>query len=153
LEQRRTGSRGEPGHFEVRGFRDSDLSDGAHISLLELSTARESLEEFAKCVQMREGEVVRLWTDNQVTMAVIAKMVSRSPALMAEVHRLRKTLRALGMTLAPQDIPFAIFCLRTVSRDIAGSGTGTLRCAVCQTPDGAGQRSRIGSSLGGTSSF
>jgi hypothetical protein len=61
-----------------------------------------------KFVQMREGEVVRLWTDNQVTMAVIAKMVSRSPALMAEMRRLRKTLQVLGVTPAPQYIPSAL---------------------------------------------
>jgi hypothetical protein len=40
-----------------------DLRESAHITLLELTTVRMSLEEFGSFVGLRRGEVVRLWTD------------------------------------------------------------------------------------------
>jgi hypothetical protein len=52
--------------------------------------------------------MVRLWTDNQVKMYVFENMVSRSPALMSEIRRLRNTLKTLGVELELKYLPSAL---------------------------------------------
>jgi hypothetical protein len=98
-------SAGTPGVFECRGCWDRGLRESAHITLLELATVRMSLEEFGSFVGLRRGDVIRLSTDNQVTMYIIDKMVSRSPALMAELRRLRRTLKGLGVQIDAKYLP------------------------------------------------
>jgi hypothetical protein len=55
-------------------------------TLLELSTVRLELQEFVHMCALQRGEVIQLYTDNQVTMHVINSMVSRSSTLMAELR-------------------------------------------------------------------
>jgi hypothetical protein len=52
--------------------------------------------------------VIRLWTDNQVTMYVIETMDLRSPAIVSELRRLRKTLKTLGVGQEPKYFPSAL---------------------------------------------
>lgn len=81
---------GAPGFMEVRGFWDQGIRTTAHITYKELRTVREALSELATMVQMKRGEVVRVWTYNMVTMFVMNAMVSKSPKLMAEVVLLHR---------------------------------------------------------------
>jgi hypothetical protein len=55
----------------MSGFWDKGCKQVAHITLLELSTVRLELQEFVHMCALQRGEVIQLYTDNQVTMHVI----------------------------------------------------------------------------------
>jgi hypothetical protein len=129
-------SAGTPGFFECRGYWVRGLRESAHITLLELATVRMSLEEFTSFVGLCRGEVIRLWTDNQVTMYVIDKMVSRSPALIGELRRFKRTLKGLGVQLDVKYLPSPSTCTPTDCRDTAEYGLGTQPSARSRTPTG-----------------
>jgi hypothetical protein len=73
-----------------------------------LVTVRMLLEEFGSFIGLRRGEVICLWTENQVTTYVIDKMVSRSPALKGALRRLKRTLKGLGFQLDAKYLPSAL---------------------------------------------
>jgi hypothetical protein len=56
----------------------------------------------------RRGEVICLWTNNQVTMCVIDKMVSPSLELLGELRRLKRTLKGLGVQLDAKYLSLAL---------------------------------------------
>jgi hypothetical protein len=84
--------------------RTSTLHTDSSIS----ETVRMCLGEFGVFVGLHRGDVVHLWTDNQVIMYIFGKIVSRSTALMSELWRIRKTLKTLDMELEPKYLPSAL---------------------------------------------
>jgi hypothetical protein len=77
----------------------------AHITLLELSTVRLALQEFVHMCALQRGEVIRIYTGNQVTMYAINSMVSRSSTQMAELRRLHNLLQEHNLTLEMRYLP------------------------------------------------
>jgi hypothetical protein len=71
-------------------------------------TVRLTLQEFAEHCLLRQGEVIRLFTDNMVVTYTVQAMVSRSPLLMAELRRLRAFLDRCGISLQMHHLPSAL---------------------------------------------
>ena len=99
---------GTKGFFEVQGYWDPIFRETAHITILELMTVRLTLEEFVKHCLIKEDEIIRLFTDNQVVSQVVTAMCSKSPQLMAELRRLREFLRDQGVSLQMEFLPSAL---------------------------------------------
>lgn len=99
---------GNQGLYEVHGHWDSALQRTAHITLLELRTVRESLQKFSRTVKFRKGDVLQLYTDNQVCYYVISMWMSRSPAVMTELRLLHRYLWDRGIRIAVEHLPSAL---------------------------------------------
>jgi TusA-related sulfurtransferase len=76
-----------------------------HITPLELSTVRLAFQVFVHMCALQRGEVIRIYTDNQVTKHVIKNMVSRSSTLMAELRCLHHLLQKQNLTLEMRYLP------------------------------------------------
>jgi Reverse transcriptase (RNA-dependent DNA polymerase) len=90
---------GSEGFYEMSSFWDTGCKQMAHITPLELSTIRLALQEFVHLCALQPGEVIRMYTDSQVTMHVINSMVSRSSTLMAELRRPHNLFLEHNLTL------------------------------------------------------
>jgi hypothetical protein len=99
---------GREGFSEMSAFWDKGCKQVAHITLLELSTVHLAHQEFVHMCSLQRGEVIRIYTDNQVTMHVINSTVSRSSTLMAELRRLHNLLQEHTLTLEMRYLPSAL---------------------------------------------
>lgn len=99
---------GSKGFFEVQGYWDPVYRETAHITILELLTVRLSLEEFVEHCLIRDGEIIRLFTDNQVVAQVVTAMCSKSEMIMAELRRLHQFLKDHGVALQMRFLPSAL---------------------------------------------
>jgi hypothetical protein len=96
------------GHYEVQDFWSGEHRELAHMTIYELMTVRLTLQEFVEHCLLRQGEFIRLFTDNMVVMHMVQAMVSRSPLLMAEPRRLRAFLDRCGISLQMHHLPSAL---------------------------------------------
>jgi hypothetical protein len=101
-------SAGTRGWYETRGFWEGTHREVAHIAMLELTTVRLALRAFLDHCVLRESEIIRLYTDNQVVMRTVRAWVSKSPALMAELRRLHRLCRRHGLILDIHHLPPAL---------------------------------------------
>lgn len=99
---------GTPGMYEVLGYWDPELRRRAHITELELRTVRLSLTSFMHLIKTAKEDVVRLYTDNTVTMYVVNAMMSKSKTLMRELRLLHALLWRHGVRLDAQYLPSAL---------------------------------------------
>lgn len=67
-----------------------------------------SLEKFTAHCLVQDEEIVRLFTDNMVVMHMVSATPSRSPMLMAELHRLHQFLHRTGIHLQMHHLPSAL---------------------------------------------
>jgi hypothetical protein len=81
---------GAKGVYECRGYWEGSHFNKAHITLLELATVRLCLKYFLQRCILRRDAVIKLYTDNIVTMFVVKKWVSKSPVIMDELRRLHQ---------------------------------------------------------------
>jgi hypothetical protein len=99
---------GTRGHYEVQDFWSGEHRELAHVTIYELMTVRLTLQEFVEHCLLRQGEFIRLFTDNMVVMHMVQAMVSRSPLLMSELRRLRAFLDRCGISLQTHHLPSAL---------------------------------------------
>jgi hypothetical protein len=70
---------GARGFYECRGYWEGSHLNKANITLLELATVRLCLKDFLQHCVLRRDAVIKLYTDNMVTIFVVNKWVSKSP--------------------------------------------------------------------------
>jgi hypothetical protein len=80
----------------------------ANITLLELARVRLCLKDFLQHWVLRRNAVIKLYTDNLVTMFVVNKWVSKSPVIMAELRRLHQFCKRHGLELELHHLPSAL---------------------------------------------
>jgi len=88
----------------VRGHFAGASADW-HINVKEVAAIRHTLSELAE--RVNPGDRLRVVTDSRVALHVTNALVSRSPALCAEVRRLHASAQDLGVTLEAEWIPTA----------------------------------------------
>jgi hypothetical protein len=94
--------------YEFRGYWEGSHLNKAHITLLELATVRLCLKDFLQHCVLRRDAVIKLYTDNMVTMFVVNKWVSKSPVIMAELRRLHQLCKCHGLELELHHLPSAL---------------------------------------------
>jgi hypothetical protein len=94
---------------ELHGHSDAALQRKAPKKLLELRTVREAPAEFAKTVNFRKGEALRLYTDKQECFYVIFMCMLRPPAIMAELRLLHRYLLKRGINLDVRHLPSSLY--------------------------------------------
>jgi hypothetical protein len=99
---------GAKGFYECRGYREGSQLNKAHITLLELAIVRLCLKDFLQHWVLRQNAVIKLYTDNMVTMFGVNKWVSKSPVIMAELRRLHQFCKRHGLELELHHLPSAL---------------------------------------------
>jgi hypothetical protein len=124
--------------YECRGDWEGSHLNKAHITLLELATVRLCLKDFLQRCVLRRDAVIKLYTDNMVTMFVVNKWVWKSPVIIAELRCLHQLCKRHGLELELNHLPSSstypptrcrgggewrtIFCLWMGFWSIGGSG-------------------------------
>jgi hypothetical protein len=99
---------GAKGFYECWGYGGGSQLKKAHITLLELATARLCQKYFHQHFVLRRDVVIKLYTDNVVTIFVVNKWVSKSPVIMAELRRLHQLCKRHGLELKLHHLPSAL---------------------------------------------
>ena len=81
-----------PGSWQVRGFWSWGLRGRYHIILKGLMTVRLPVTSFAIWANRDSGKILKLHTENMVTMYVIKTLLSKSPPFMREFELLHDEL-------------------------------------------------------------
>lgn len=99
---------GSPGLWEGQGiWAPTDRAES--ITLRELRAVRLLLSRHFAAYVTRPGvQKLLLHEDNQAVVYVLNAMVSASPAMMVELRRLEKLLKALGVTIEARWLPSAV---------------------------------------------
>lgn len=97
-----------PGHYETQDYWGGGHLALAHITILVLLTVWLMLEDFVVQCVLREGESVRLFTDNTVVMYTVSAMVSKSPLAMSELRRLHALVQKTGLQLQMHHLSSAL---------------------------------------------
>jgi Reverse transcriptase (RNA-dependent DNA polymerase) len=99
---------GAKGFNECRGYWEGSHLNKAHTTLLELATVRLCLKDVLQhCVLLRDA-VIKLCTDNMVTLFVVNEWVSNSSVIMAELGRLHQLCKRHGLELELHHRPSAL---------------------------------------------
>jgi hypothetical protein len=99
---------GARGLYECWGYWEGSHLGKAHITLLDLATVRLCPNDVLHHCVLRRDAVIKLYTENIVTMFVVNKWASKSPLIMAELRRLYQFCQRHGLELELHHLPSAL---------------------------------------------